>query len=142
MTRPGNEPRSPGRLANNLTARPMSGTNYKIDEHILKKPYPKNVLPTDPTKKVRLIIYYNNFITSNLIISNNTSLSIKLLGKTNIVYMFKCPLGDCIFKENNAYVGLTTTTRFRRFTVHLNDSSSTALHLKNHSIPKSKFRKF
>ena len=26
MTRPGNEPRSPGRLANTLTARPMPGT--------------------------------------------------------------------------------------------------------------------
>ena len=46
--------------------------NYKIDEHILKKTYPKHVLPTDPTKKVRLIIYYNQFKTSNLIISNNT----------------------------------------------------------------------
>ena len=55
--------------------------------------------------------------------------------------MFKCPLGDCIFKENNAYVGLTTTTLSRRLTMHLNDSSSIALHLETHSIPKSKFRK-
>ena len=28
MTRPGIEPRSPGRLANTLTPRPMSGTIY------------------------------------------------------------------------------------------------------------------
>ena len=53
--------------------------------------------------------------------------------------MFKCPLGDCVSKENN--VGLTTTTFSRRLTMHLNDSSSIALHLKTHSIPKSKFRK-
>ena len=28
MTRPGTEPRSPGQLANTLTARPMSGNIY------------------------------------------------------------------------------------------------------------------
>ena len=44
-----------------------------------KNPYPKNVLATDPTKKVRLIIYYNKFKTSKQIISNNTSPSIELL---------------------------------------------------------------
>ena len=33
------------------------------------------------------------------------------------------------------------TTLSRRLTMHLNDTSSIALHLKNHSIPKSKFRK-
>ena len=41
--------------------------NCKIDEHVLKNLIRKNVLPTDPTKKVRLIIYYNKFKTSNLI---------------------------------------------------------------------------
>ena len=55
--------------------------------------------------------------------------------------MFKCPSGDSVSKENNTYVGLTTTTLSRRLTMHLNDSSSIALHLKTHSIPKSKFRK-
>ena len=55
--------------------------------------------------------------------------------------MFKCPLGDCISKENSAYVGLTTTTLSRRLTMHLKDSSSIALHLKSHFIPKSNFRK-
>ena len=54
--------------------------------------------------------------------------------------MFKCPLGDCVSNENNTYVGLTTTTLSRKFTMHLNDSSSIALHLKTHSIPKSKFQ--
>ena len=54
--------------------------------------------------------------------------------------MFKYPLGDCVFKENKACVVITTTTHSRRFTVHLNDSSSIALPLKTHSIPKSMFR--
>ena len=30
MTRPGTEPRSPGPLANTLTARPMSGTEAEL----------------------------------------------------------------------------------------------------------------
>ena len=55
--------------------------------------------------------------------------------------MFKCPLGDCVSNENNTYVGLTTTTLSRQLTMHLNDSSSLALYLKTHSIPKFKFRK-
>ena len=42
-------------------------SNYKIYEQILKNLIQKNVLPTDPTKKVRLIIYYNKFKTSKLI---------------------------------------------------------------------------
>ena len=97
-------------------------------------------LPILP-KKVRLIIYYNRFKNSNLIGSNNTSPSTELLDRTNVVYMFKCPLGDCVSKENNAYVGLTTTTLSGQLTKHLNYASSIALYLKTHSIPKSKFRK-
>ena len=43
MTRPGIEPRSPGPLANTLTARPMSGTTtlihneYKTNTNFLKR---------------------------------------------------------------------------------------------------------
>ena len=55
--------------------------------------------------------------------------------------MFKCPLGDCVSKTNSAYVGFTITTLSRQLTMHLNDSSSKVLHLKNHFIPKSKFLK-
>ena len=43
--------------------------------------------------------------------------------------------------ENNIYVGLTTTSLTRQLIMHLNDSRSIALHLKTHSISKSKFRK-
>ena len=97
-------------------------------------------LPMQP-KKGRLIIYYNKFKTSNQIIFNNTSFSTELLDWTNVAYMFKRPLGDCVVKENNVYIGLTTTTLSRRLTMHLNDSSSIDLHLKTHSIPKSKCQK-
>ena len=32
--------------------------------------------------------------------------------------MFKCPLGDCVSKENSVYIGLTSTTLSRRLTMH------------------------
>ena len=55
--------------------------------------------------------------------------------------MFKCPLRDCVSKENNAYVGFTTITLSRQLTMQINDSSSIALYLKTYFIPKSKFQK-
>ena len=91
--------------------------------------------------KIRLIIYYNKFKTSNIIISNNSSRSTELLGRTSVIYMFKCSLEDCVSNENNTYFGLITKTLTRRITMCLNDSSTKALHLNTHSIPKSKFQK-
>ena len=35
--------------------------NYKSDEKILKTLIHKNILPTDPNKKIKLVIYYNKF---------------------------------------------------------------------------------
>ena len=86
--------------------------------------------------------YYSKFKTSNLIISNNSSPFTVLLDRLNVICKFKCPFGDYVSKENNTYVSLTTTTLSRRLTMHLNDVCFTALYLKKHSIPKSRFRKF
>ena len=123
----------------NLYYKKQFPSNYKTDEHIYKKNLiQNNVFPTDPTKKVRLIIYYSNFKTFNLIISNNNFPFTEVLDRANVVYMFKCPLGDCVSKEDIAYVALTTTNLSGRLTMHLYDSSSIVLHLKTHSIPKSK----
>ena len=108
--------------------------NYKSDEKIMKTLIHKNILPTDPNKKIKLIInYYNKFKTSNLVIRNNSSPSIGVLQKTNVIYKFKCPLGDCISDNNNIYVGLTSTTLSRRLTMHL----SIAQHLKKTFMPNN-----
>ena len=115
--------------------------NYKSDEKILKTLIHKNILPTDPNKKIKLVIYCNKFKTSNLVIRNNSSPSIGVLQKTNVIYKFKCPLGDCISDNNNIYVGLTSTTLSRRLTMHLSDTSSIAQHLKKHSCPTAQLRK-
>ena len=42
--------------------------------------------------------------------NNNSSPSIGVSQKTNVVYQFKCSLGDCISENNNIYLGLTLTT--------------------------------
>ena len=116
--------------------------NYKSDEKILKTLIHRNILPTDPNKKIKLIICYNKFKTSNLVIRNNSSPSIGVLQKTNIIYKFKCPLGDCISDNNNyIYVGLTSTTLSRRLAMHLSDTSSIAQHLKKHSCPTTELWK-
>ena len=70
----------------------------------------RNKLVTDPNKKMKLIIYYNKFKTSNLVINYYSSPSIWFWQKTNIVYQFKCTLWDCDSKKNSIYVGLTSTT--------------------------------
>ena len=48
---------------------------------------------------------------------------------------------DAVSNENNTYVGPSTMTLSRNITMHLNDSSSIALHLKSYFLPKSKFQK-
>ena len=110
-------------------------------EKIVKTLIHRNILPTDPNKKIKLIIYYNKFKTSNLVIRNNSSPSIGVLQKNNVIYQFKCPLGDCISDNNNIYVGLTSTTLSRTLTMHLSDTSSIAQHLKKHSCPTTELRK-
>ena len=91
--------------------------NYKSDEKILKTLIHKNILPTDPNKKIKLVIYYNKFKTSNLVIRNNSSPLIGVLQS------------------------LTSTTLSRRLTMHLSDTSSIAQHLKKHSCPTAQLRK-
>ena len=114
--------------------------NYKSDEKILKTLIHRNILPTDPNKKIKLI-YYNKFKISNLIMKNNSSPSIGVLQKTTIIYQFKCPLRYCI-SENNIYVSLTSTTLSGRLTIHLSDTSSIAQFLKNIHAQQQNYGKF
>ena len=116
--------------------------NYISDEKISKTLIHRNILPTDPNKKKKLIIYYDKFKTSNLVIKNSSSSSIGVLQKkNNVIYQFKCSLGDCISENNNIYVGLTSTILSRRLTLHLSDTSSIAQHLKKHTCPTTELRK-
>ena len=109
----------------------------------------RNILPTDPNRIIKLT-FYNEFKTSNLVIKNNSSPSIRVLQKKkknnliylyNILYQFKCPLWDCISENNNIYADLAATIQSRRLTMHLSDTSSIAQHLKKYSCPTTKLRK-
>ena len=75
---------------------------------------------------MKLIIYYNEFKTLNLVIKNNSSPSIGIWQKTNVIYQFQYPLEECISENNNIYASLTSTTQLRRFTMHLFDNCSIA----------------
>ena len=111
---------------------------YLIDNrHWFKETYS----PLIQIKKIKLIIYCNKFQTSNLVIKNNSSPSIGVLQKTNVIYQFKCPLGDCISENNNICVSLTSTTLSRRLTMHLSIISSIAPNLKKHSCPTTELWK-
>ena len=108
---------------------------------ILKILIHRNILPTDPNKKIKLIIYYNKFKTSNFVIKNLFLSFDWSFAKNNVTYQFKYLWGDCISENNNIYVGLTSTTLSRWLTMHLSDTSSIARHLKKHSCPTTELRK-
>ena len=40
------------------------------------------------------------------------------LKQTNVVYQYKCPLGDCALLPDKTYIGKTSTTLTRRLTYH------------------------
>ena len=46
--------------------------NHKLDENILKTLIQRNILPTGPNKKMKLIIYNDKFKTSHFPIKNNS----------------------------------------------------------------------
>ena len=62
--------------------------------------------------------------------------------KNNVIYQFKCPLGDCISENNNIYVGLTSTTPSKRLPMHLSDTSFIAQHFKNIHAQQQNYGKF
>lgn len=98
-------------------------TAYKKDEKILKDIVRRNCVPTRQDEKIKLKIYYKSARVSSLIMMNNLSADSSQLSSTNVVYMFKCPLGDCAHRRNANYIGHTVTTLSRRITMHLQDGA-------------------
>ena len=66
--------------------------NYKWYEKILKTLIHKNILLTDPNKKIKLFIYHNELKSLILVIKNNSSPSVGVLLKTKFIYQYKCAL--------------------------------------------------
>ena len=60
--------------------------NYKKDERALHSIIEKHVKPISDNSKLKLIIYYKNKKSSNLIMKNNPAPATDILKKRNIVY--------------------------------------------------------
>ena len=91
---------------------------YKTDERIIKSIVKNNTICKNPLNTLKLVIYYNSSVTTNLISRNNQSTKPAQLQQTNLIYEYTCTHGGC---EHNTstYIGSTTTTLSRRLTMHL-----------------------
>ena len=99
--------------------------NYKLDENILKTLIQRNILPTDPNEKLKLIIYNDKFKTSSLVLIIISPSWLEFWRKQMLFVGFR----DCVSEGNNIYVCLTSTTLSGRLTMHLSGTSSMAQHL-------------
>ena len=60
----------------------------------------RHIKPTEPQKRIKLIIYNTKLKTSNLIVMNNTNSPKTPLNQSNVEYQFTCPFRECL-SENN-----------------------------------------
>ena len=96
---------------------------YKVDERIIHDIIQDNVTCVNPADHIKLIIYYKNAKTKNLLMRNNMNTKLdNKLKCTNVVYRFSCPFEDCRLRGIN-YIGATTTSLSRRLTMHLRDGA-------------------
>jgi len=92
--------------------------SYKVDERMIKGIINRNV-KTNNHERLRLIIYYKNSKTRNLIIRNNTLTSNNnYLQSANVIYKFSCPYEDCALLHNVNYIGMTTNKLSKRLQQH------------------------
>ena len=91
---------------------------YQKDEKVLRDIVRRNVSAVNENDKVQLLIYYQNKKASSLAMKNNLNEE-PLLKSTDVVYVYKCPFGDCKLRKNVSYIGQTSTTLSRRLTCHL-----------------------
>ena len=94
-------------------------TAYKTEEKAIRDIVTRNCIPSNNSDTIRLTIYYKSPRVSNLVMCNNLSRDNSLLKATNIVYEYKCQIGECAHRRNSSYIGHTTTTLSRRMTMHL-----------------------
>ena len=96
--------------------------NHRQDEAALRNIIHDNVKTTDENQ-LKLIIYYKNKKTSQLLLKNNPSPQQEDLKKRNVVYLFQCPEVGC----PHTYIGMTTTRLSKRLSCHLQEGA-----IKNH----------
>ena len=101
-----------------LYYRNQMSAGYKADEKALRSIVRRNCRPVQSCDSIDLRIYYTSPKTSSLIMVNNFTRDKTPLKQTNVVYQYKCPLGDCALLPDKTYIGKTSTTLTRRLTYH------------------------
>jgi len=107
---------------------------YKTEERRLKEIIYSNVLPSDESKLIQVIIYYRNRKMKNLFIKNRTFIKEGVANKYGVVYRFVCKNDGC--HPGNDYIGYTTCTLSERFRMHTFNGS-----IKKHLIEHHHFNK-
>ena len=108
-------------------------SQYQKDEKMLKDLIRENVTMKG-NNKLKLIIYYKNRKTRDLVMKNNLGNNVRELARTNVIYDIDCRKGGCehLPKRNRSYSGLTTYTMSRRLTFHLQDGAVQRHHIATH----------
>ena len=108
-----------------LFYRNFMNNKYKEDERVLKRIVKENVSLRDNRDQLKVVIYYKNMKSRNLIMRNNCAKKPRKFAKTHVVYKFRCKKGDCehLPPRNTAYPGLTTDTLSRRLSFHLQNGA-------------------
>ncbi|XP_068201750.1 uncharacterized protein [Palaemon carinicauda] len=102
--------------------------NYLQDEKAMKEIIKNNVFPTEDTKKLDFIKYYQTTKTKSLIMRNNPAPPEQdFLKKTNIIYAYQCPFRGC----PGNYIGKTTMRLSKRISCHAQQGS-----IKNHALQR------
>lgn len=110
---------------------------YRTDERVMKEIMARGIATTDPDDKIDFSIYYKNSKTFSMIMKNNLNQENSPLKRSNVIYMYTCPHGDCKLR-NNTYIGMTTTSLSRRLTMHLQAGTPKTHTLQEHQIVLSR----
>ena len=94
--------------------------NYKIEERVIKDLIYSNAKCLEDDEELKIMIYYKNNKTANLVMKNNLSPPLKPLEKTNIIYKFTCPMSH---GQATEYIGFSQTTLSQRLTFHRQNGS-------------------
>ena len=92
---------------------------YKAEEQVHRNIVRRHCRPVAAGDRLQLIVFYRNPTTRSLLMNNNPTRDKSLLKQSNVIYSYKCSLGDCALSQNCKYIGHTITSLSRRITMHL-----------------------
>ena len=109
--------------------------NYKLDERVIRDIIRENTYCKDANQELKLIVYYTNKKTFNLVMKNNLMSKHSTLQQTNVIYQFSCPHPH---SKAEKYIGMTQTTLSRRLTMHAQAGSILQHFINEHQTKPSR----